>query len=67
MFRVDAMRLIPGYESTCMKRKQREPNCTILSNSKIKKDYNFNFHNPICRYAYVQGAEKFDVYVTAHR
>jgi len=64
MFRVVAMRQIPGYESTWMKRKQREPNYTILSTSKSKNDY--NFHTPICRYANVQGAEKSDVYVIVH-
>jgi len=53
------MRLIAGYESSWMKRQLREPNYALLSNSKIKNDYNFTFHTPICCRAYVQGPEKF--------
>jgi len=45
------MRLIAGYESSWMERQLREPNYTTLSNSKIKNDYNFTFHIPICLYA----------------
>jgi hypothetical protein len=53
------MRLIPGYESSWMKRQLREPNYVKLSNSKIKNDDNIAFNIPICLYAYVQGPEKF--------
>jgi hypothetical protein len=53
------MKLIAGYESSWMTRQLREPNYAILSNSKIKNNYNFAFHNPICCCAYVQGPEKF--------
>ena len=60
------MRLTSGCKSLWMKRKQRAPNYKIISTSKIKNYYNFTFYTPICRYAYVQGPEKFDVYVTVH-
>jgi hypothetical protein len=53
------MRLVLGHESSWMKRQLRESNYAILSNSKIKNDYNLTFHSPISRYAYVQGREKF--------
>jgi len=51
------------YEPSWMKRQLREPSYTILSNSKIKNDYNFTFHIPECHMLMFKVQRNFFGYV----